>query len=34
MKFSKVAQACQESPMRKYHPYAVKAKADGKRCII
>ncbi len=31
MNFSQVAQACQESPMRKYHPYAVKAKEAGKK---
>ncbi len=31
MKFSQTALACQESPMRKYHPYAVRAKEAGKK---
>ena len=31
MKFSQTALSCQESPMRKYHPYAVRAKAAGKK---
>ena len=31
MKFSQTAMICQESPMRKYHPYAVRAKEAGKK---
>ena len=31
MRFSSTALAAQESPMRKFHPYAVKAKAAGKK---
>ena len=31
MKLSKRIQACGLSPIRKFHPYAVKAKADGKK---
>jgi len=31
MKISKTALSCQESPMRKYHPYAVRAKEAGKK---
>ena len=31
MKFSNTALGCHESPMRKYHPYAVRAKAAGKK---
>lgn len=30
MKFSKTAEGCHQSPMRKYHPYAVAAKEAGK----
>lgn len=31
MKISKKIQQCQLSPMRKFHPYAVKAEKDGKK---
>ena len=31
MKVSSKAQRCALSPMRKYHPYAVEAKAKGKK---
>ena len=31
MKFSRTAETCYQSPMRKYHPYAVAAKAAGKK---
>jgi len=31
MKFSKTAETCHQSPMRKYHPYGVKAKENGKK---
>ncbi|MBR3298359.1 MAG: aminotransferase class I/II-fold pyridoxal phosphate-dependent enzyme, partial [Clostridia bacterium] len=31
MKISQKAQACNLSPMRKFHPYAVEAKAKGKK---
>ena len=31
MKFSSKAQKCGLSPMRKFHPYAVAAKAAGKK---
>ena len=31
MKFSKTAEVCHQSPMRKYHPYAVRAKENGKK---
>ena len=31
MRFSKAANACNESPIRKFHPYAVRAKAEGKK---
>ena len=31
MKFSSKALRCQQSPMRKFHPYAVAAAAAGKK---
>ena len=31
MKFSQTAENCHQSPMRKYHPYGVKAKENGKK---
>ena len=34
MKISQKAQACNLSPMRKFHPYAVEAKAKGNDVVI
>ena len=33
MKFSSKALRCQQSPMRKFHPYAVAAAAAGKKAL-